>query len=217
MIKTKNEIYSICKNIPLILPFNFACKLDPQIITQKDYQLCVKRKLIEKMPNDQVLKYLSNTNALCMELTHNCNLRCKYCTYSGIYKSLRTHQSLKMSYTVAKKAIDIFFNLVTSQHRTSLKGPLISFYGGEAIKRMVIEWRNEILKRKCWKCNSWYFCPMCIASNRKGNRFSITVEDCSRYKKHIKKRINHYLEHKEILDEISNRPNNTIIDFLDSL
>lgn len=62
-------------------------------------------------------------------VTENCNLRCQYCIYSGVYAGVRTHSAERMSWDVARKAIDYLL-----AHRSaSTFPPGIAFYGGEPL------------------------------------------------------------------------------------
>jgi uncharacterized protein len=66
---------------------------------------------------------------LCFITTENCNLRCKYCVYSGLYDSMRVHNnSNNLKWEDAKTAIDYFLN---NNHYSSIN--TISFYGGESL------------------------------------------------------------------------------------
>lgn len=65
-----------------------------------------------------------------LEVTQSCNLRCKYCAYSGNYLN-REHSGEKMDIEVAKKAID--FMVLRSGQCDEVA---ISFYGGEPLLRM---------------------------------------------------------------------------------
>lgn len=69
---------------------------------------------------------------LILEVTQNCNLRCRYCVYSGRHAGMRAHNDLAMPWDVARKAIDFFLKNPSHQspHQT------ISFYGGETILNM---------------------------------------------------------------------------------
>lgn len=63
--------------------------------------------------------------AMCMHLSHDCNLRCKYCfAGEGLYHGERMHMSLE----VAKKAID--FLIANSGSRHNLE---VDFFGGEPL------------------------------------------------------------------------------------
>jgi uncharacterized protein len=67
-------------------------------------------------------------NQLILCVTDDCNLRCKYCVYSGSYAHYRAHQPLNMSEQTASKALSVFFN-----HSTRESMGHISFYGGEPL------------------------------------------------------------------------------------
>jgi len=68
---------------------------------------------------------------LVLELTEKCNLRCKYCVYSGRYSKRRIHGSKDMSFETGKKAVDYFFDMNNGN-------PSIGFYGGEPLLRIDI-------------------------------------------------------------------------------
>jgi uncharacterized protein len=65
---------------------------------------------------------------LTLNLTHECNMRCKYCAFSGLYKYQRTHSKLSMSTETAMKAIDAFMGQTQGAKESTL-----SFYGGEPL------------------------------------------------------------------------------------
>ncbi len=72
--------------------------------------------------------YLSKkVDGITLQLTQNCNLRCKYCVYSGAYNN-RHHTNKKMSLETAKRGIDFLFD-----HSTENPEKRISFYGGEPL------------------------------------------------------------------------------------
>ena len=66
--------------------------------------------------------YMGN---LILQVTQACNLRCKYCAYSGNYQN-RSHGELMMSEETAKKAIDYFIARSSEKSRLAF-----GFYGGE--------------------------------------------------------------------------------------
>lgn len=76
---------------------------------------------------DDYASHINNLQMLTLQVTQNCNLRCSYCVYSGNYKN-RTHSNLRMSFDVAKKAIDYLF-----EHSINLEKVSIGFYGGEPL------------------------------------------------------------------------------------
>lgn len=77
-----------------------------------------------------------------LDVTQKCNLRCRYCVYSGNYPNERCHSNKDMSWSTAKKAIDYMI-----EHGGHEKNPFIGrenadrdftigFYGGEPLLRM---------------------------------------------------------------------------------
>ncbi len=98
---------------------------------------------------------------LILNVTQNCNLRCKYCIFSGKYEGYREHTSQKMSIDIAKKSIDTFIRHVQDWQSKSLsKSPIISFYGGEALLEF------NLIKEIISYIKSLDFNPMlCITTN----------------------------------------------------
>lgn len=67
--------------------------------------------------------------SITLQLTQQCNLRCKYCVYSGIYNT-RTHSSRLMPLDIAEKCVDFLI-----AHSVDLDVVTINFYGGEPLLR----------------------------------------------------------------------------------
>jgi uncharacterized protein len=61
-----------------------------------------------------------------IDLTNRCNMRCKYCIFSGKYKYVRTHRNNEMPEEIAKKAVDHF-----TKNCSKTEPPFVTFYGGE--------------------------------------------------------------------------------------
>lgn len=94
---------------------------------------------------DNCLDEYFNNHAghIALNITNNCNLRCKYCTFSGTYKYMRAHEDRRMEFNIAQKAIDGFF-----EKRNAEREHFVSFYGGEPLLEMkmiekVIEYIND--------------------------------------------------------------------------
>lgn len=69
-----------------------------------------------------------------MNVTEDCNLRCKYCFYSSCYSNSRTFSKNKMDFAVATKAIDYYFEFLEKYKAWNpYRRPAISFYGGEPL------------------------------------------------------------------------------------
>lgn len=64
---------------------------------------------------------------LTIELTGNCNLRCKYCVYNDFYEGNRAFNTSNIDFETAKKAIDYVY-AQSSEERLA-----ITFYGGEPL------------------------------------------------------------------------------------
>lgn len=94
----------------------------------------LKERVVEKIyhPETDYLEHHLNNRVtqLILQVTQQCNLRCEYCVYSGNYYN-RTHSSQRMSWDVAKDAIDFFI-----KHSKESKEVVVSFYGGEPIFEM---------------------------------------------------------------------------------
>lgn len=95
-----------------------------------------------------VEKYMEgNLKQLILQVTQNCNLRCQYCIYSGSYIN-RTHTNKRMSFEMAKKAIDFYFS-----HNFNKDAAVISFYGGEPLLeteliKKVVDYSESLFKGK---------------------------------------------------------------------
>lgn len=78
--------------------------------------------------NDTILSHLNNkVNMITLQITKQCNLRCKYCVYSGDYEN-RVHSNEKMTFDTARKAIDFYID-----HSKDNEYSFLAFYGGEPL------------------------------------------------------------------------------------
>jgi uncharacterized protein len=85
----------------------------------------------------------TSLSQLILNVTERCNLRCSYCVFSGDHSFQRSHSSVKMSTTVAIKAVEYFL-----AHSSETREPCIGFYGGEpllhfALIRAVVEYVEQ--------------------------------------------------------------------------
>lgn len=67
-------------------------------------------------------------SALVLGVTEQCNLRCRYCVYSGFYAGQRTHSDQRMTAEAALRGVDDFMMRSAGHDRVS-----ISFFGGEPL------------------------------------------------------------------------------------
>jgi len=78
-----------------------------------------------------------------LQLTQDCNLRCKYCIYSEEHSEMqRTHSNKKMSWETAKKALDFL-----KEHSIDSTKINIGFYGGEPLLEF------DLMKQIITYCN----------------------------------------------------------------
>ncbi len=95
----------------------------------------------------------NEVKALCLHVSHDCNLRCKYCfADEGAYHSVRE----TMSFEVAKSAID--FLLENSGNRKVLE---VDFFGGEPLMNF------DVVKRTVYYAKA--------EAERRGKRFLFTT------------------------------------------
>ena len=85
---------------------------------------------------------------LTLELTEDCNLRCKYCIYNPSHANFREFTKKKMTFETAKKAIDIF-----NDHTGYDEELYIGFYGGEPLMnykllKQCVEYAEESMRDK---------------------------------------------------------------------
>jgi len=65
---------------------------------------------------------------LILNVTDNCNMRCKYCTFGDNYPYAKSYADTMMSFSIMKMGMDYFF-----QHAKNSQKVYISFYGGEPL------------------------------------------------------------------------------------
>ena len=103
---------------------------DPQIVSlrERGFLQPIQQPEICHPLTDKVESYLQNNlSLLILQVTQNCNLRCKYCVYSGSYIN-RVHSNKRMNFETAKKAVDFYYN-----HSKNTEIASVSFYGGEPL------------------------------------------------------------------------------------
>jgi uncharacterized protein len=92
---------------------------------------------------DTIFSHLNNkVKMITLQITKQCNLRCKYCVYSGNYEN-RVHSNEKMTLETARKGIDFYI-----EHSKDNESSSLAFYGGEPLLEFefiknCIEYFNE--------------------------------------------------------------------------
>ncbi len=85
-----------------------------------------------------------NINRVVLNITEECNLRCKYCTYSGLYNGHRVHTNKFMDWAIAQKSIEFFL-----KHCDNKEKQVLGFYGGEPLLNFeIIEASVRFIKNK---------------------------------------------------------------------
>ena len=111
--------------------------------------------LLSPITGEQVKTLLSDHNGyrqLILIITENCNLRCKYCAYSGHYFNMRPHQERSMTTDIAKKAIEMYFQgFIESKAKNPYLIPTISFYGGEPLLNFNLIRNTVIIARRRYR------------------------------------------------------------------
>ncbi len=121
--------------------FNINQQGDIRKIEEKHLHLrslCLNSSSSKDFDANDIKSYLYDRaegfKQLFLEVTSMCNFRCKYCTYSEYYDKTRSHGSEMMSFYVAKKAINYYFeNFKIILNRNPQRKPIINFYGGEPL------------------------------------------------------------------------------------
>lgn len=153
-------------------------------------------------------------NQLTFKMTDDCNLRCKYCIYSDHYKYMTGYKKTKLTWEVAKKAVDIYMNNFKNiASINAYRNPTICFYGGEPLLNFdIIEKIVEYIKS-----NYRHFeCSYTITTNGlllndkiskflKGNNFGVCVSIDGTEENHDRNRlkIDNTPSYKQVVENVS--------------
>ena len=106
-------------------------------------------KQIKHPDTDLVEDILSRgLQQLVLQVTQNCNFKCRYCVFSCDNDINRIHNKVNMSWEIAQKSIDFF-----SEHSQDSMTIYINFYGGEPllnfhIIKKSVDYIEKIFKTK---------------------------------------------------------------------
>lgn len=131
IITTNNETYIIDENISLVSTYKDIKKYY-ELGYLNSKKTPITKKIIKYTVKD-IKDKIVNVDRLLLEVTQNCNMRCRYCVHSDIYEHVRAHTDKKMSLDTAKKSVDYFFSLLLSKKRKKTFKCAISFFGGEPL------------------------------------------------------------------------------------
>ena len=141
IVKTNCAEYEIFKYLSLIVPRNYSEKISEIFKPSEGILEKNKAELKRPVTIEEAKARMADIRNLTMGVTHNCNLRCHYCSFSGKYSYTRQHSSNSMDIKTYKKAIDFYLSFANSPFKVSRSFNLLSFYGGEPILEF-----NNILK-----------------------------------------------------------------------
>lgn len=124
---------------------------------QKETFLKEKKTFEEKLPRMEIeydtayiASELANLNQLLIEVTDECNLSCKYCSYGELYSNQDERNEGKQHFDNVKVLIDHLTGLWRSYHNISFNKIInIGFFGGEPLVNMplikeIISYLNKI-------------------------------------------------------------------------
>jgi uncharacterized protein len=154
-IQTKQSSYTLISGLGILVNSEIDGEFQSLYPSSTEVN---EQKLIESLRTDlsdeEIETHISNCRNLVLNITEDCNFRCKYCAYSGIYDNIRIHSPKKMDLITAKNAVDMFFrNLDNKNRRLKINSISIGFYGGEALLEFslikdIIEYARDRLAEK---------------------------------------------------------------------
>lgn len=98
----------------------------------KDDKFFEPKEVTQNEIKEQI--YAVGLTELILDVTTQCNLRCKYCIFGGNYEFSRTHSNNYMTVETAKKAIDWYYHyLFEASSYNPYRTPVVAFYGGEPL------------------------------------------------------------------------------------
>ena len=121
---TKSEIKYYCDKYEYLSERQYF----DEIVTDSAFSKAINSRIINQQ--------LANCNVICLELTENCNLRCKYCVYGDNYSFHEDRIGVNMSLETAKTAIDYLFEIWKKNNNNAYQRKYVGFYGGEPLLRM---------------------------------------------------------------------------------
>lgn len=147
------ERYNDKRKIDIAVKFVENCKKKGAFYRNELYEK-KQRKWMNKFDSESVKAALEKAGfmeQIILNVTENCNLRCKYCYWSEIYENTRNRTVNVMTSEVALKALDYFFDKMKkiSDYNPG-KECAITFYGGEPLLNFkLIKECIEYTKKNC--------------------------------------------------------------------
>lgn len=131
-ITENNHIVTLDKKwINSLDPYNLEAQVFDALFEAGEFKKSTPHQVIWPMSDANYKNEVQNNlQAVVLEITQECTLRCEYCIYSGNYSGNRTHSNVHMSKSTVKKALDFY-----RRHSINQQTAKISLYGGEALIR----------------------------------------------------------------------------------
>jgi uncharacterized protein len=124
------EIYLNHNRYVYLSPYNHLinCELKEQFLNEADERRV--QFVDEDLSQAKIKKNVKKLKQITLEVTQDCNLRCRYCSFNGLYLYHRQRSQKTMSLEVALKALDYIRDTVKGRHKREFA---IGFYGGEPL------------------------------------------------------------------------------------
>jgi len=115
----------------------FLSKLQPKTVSDNRLKEGIRRRI-------------GSVRKIVLELSQDCNLKCRYCVYSGRFISERKHSKKYMNIKMAKLSIDYFLNWIEKNKRINYNPEFftVGYYGGEPLKNYEVLKESLIYARK---------------------------------------------------------------------
>ncbi|MCP4219271.1 MAG: radical SAM protein [bacterium] len=133
-ITTKNASYELIKELGILVNSEIKEDFDFLRTRSRIDEDEVIADLRSELSDDEIMINLAGLDGIALSLTENCNFRCRYCGYSGIYNHARQHNDKTMDYDTAIKTVAFFFDLINGPFRRKKSNHFgLGFYGGEPL------------------------------------------------------------------------------------
>lgn len=140
-VKNKYYLYDFNSNKILLIPFSLYSLLKKGDYSTISNNIQITHLINKGYLSNNVVKEIYNPEAdyvhymlrnhvshLILQITQNCNMKCRYCSFATYNEYDRHHTNKFMSMEIARKAIDFLFNNSKDLHEVN-----IGFYGGEPL------------------------------------------------------------------------------------
>ena len=127
--------------------------LDVLMLINKGY---LKGQFIEEIlhPETPYIKDLLSRgiNDLTLQVTQDCNFKCRYCSFTREHKLDRNHEKINMTWDIAKSGIDFLYNHSKDSDVISL-----SFYGGEPLLNFELIYKSVLYAERIFQTKTVNF------------------------------------------------------------